>query len=120
MSVQMMDDRFMLNQEPVEDAVEALSQAKVVVYTTMGATESRRRYGVTGQSIVDALPQAVWVDGLGMHNVDTAELVPVRCSGGAPTDGLRHPEKKDGTTRHKEPPSRLKSRVKPRMRSKAV
>lgn len=40
MSVQMMDDRFMLNQEPVENTLEALSQAKVVVYTTMGATES--------------------------------------------------------------------------------
>ena len=77
MSVQMMDDRFMLNQEPVENTLEALSQAKVVVYTTMGATESRRRYGVTGQSLVGTLPQAVWVDGLGMHNVDTAELIPI-------------------------------------------
>lgn len=77
MPVQMMDDRFMLNQEPIKDAVGAICQAKAVVYTTMGATESRRKYGVTGQSIVKTLPQAVWVDGLGMHNVDTNELVPV-------------------------------------------
>lgn len=106
MSVQMMDDRFMLNQEPVEDAVEALSQAKVVVYTTMGATESRRRYGVTGQSIVDALPQAVWVDGLGMHNVDTAELVPILVQAVKDlSERVRALEEKRGTTRAKKTPA---------------
>ena len=106
MSVQMMDDRFMLNQEPVEDAVEALSQAKVVVYTTMGATESRRRYGVTGQSIVDALPQAVWVDGLGMHNVDTAELVPILVQAVKDLSERVHTlEEKRGTTRAKKTPA---------------
>lgn len=106
MSVQMMDDRFMLNQEPVEDAVEALSQAKVVVYTTMGATESRRRYGVTGQSIVDALPQAVWVDGLGMHNVDTAELIPILVQAVKDlSERVRVLEEKRGTTRAKKAPA---------------
>lgn len=106
MSVQMMDDRFMLNQEPVEDAVEALSQAKVVMYTTMGATESRRRYGVTGQSIVDALPQAVWVDGLGMHNVDTAELVPILVQAVKDlSERVRTLEEKRGTTRAKKTPA---------------
>ena len=64
MSYQVMDERFMLNEEPLEGASEALSNAKVLVYTTMGATEARRKYGVGAQSIAESLPCAVWEDGI--------------------------------------------------------
>lgn len=77
MSYQVMDERFMLNEEPLEGASEALSNAKVLVYTTMGATEARRKYGVGAQSIAESIPCAVWEDGMGMYHVDFEALVPV-------------------------------------------
>lgn len=76
MSYQVMDERFMLNEEPLEGATDALANAKVIIYTTMGATEARRKYGVGAQSIAETLPCAVWKDGLGMYHVDTDALVP--------------------------------------------
>lgn len=77
MSYQVMDERFMLDKETMEGATEALANANVFVYTTMGATEARRKYGVGAQSIAKSLPCAVWVDGMGMHHVDSEALVPV-------------------------------------------
>ena len=77
MSRIMMDDKYMYYQEPVENVLESLKKAKVVEYTTMAATESSRRYGVTGQSLKQGLPNAVEVDGMGLHFVKTECLVPV-------------------------------------------
>lgn len=77
MSRIMMDDRYMHYQEPIENVLESLKKAKVAEYTTMAATESSRRYGVTGQSLRQSLPNAVEVDGMGNHLVRMECLVPV-------------------------------------------
>lgn len=76
MKKNMMDERFMLNKEPVGDVLEILSGAEVVEFTTMAATESRRKYGVTAQSIA-GLNCAVERDGLGNFYVDAESLVPI-------------------------------------------
>lgn len=77
MSRTMMDDRYMYYKEPVENVLESLKKADVVEYTTMAATESSRKYGVTGQSLKQVLPNAVEVDGMGLHFVHTECLVPI-------------------------------------------
>ena len=77
MSRIMMDERYMHYQEPIVNVLESLKKAKVVEYTTMAATESSRKYGVTGQSLRPDLPNAVEVDGLGNYLVHMECLVPV-------------------------------------------
>lgn len=77
MQTQMMDNRYMLNRVPLTDVLEGLKQAKVCEFTTMAATESRRKYGVEGQSLEQVFPLAVTRDGLGNVHLDTAALVPV-------------------------------------------
>ena len=72
----MMDARFMLNKSPITGALAKLKKVETAEFTTMAAADSRRVYGIVGQTMKE-LPRAVSVDGLGYHYVDTAALVPV-------------------------------------------
>lgn len=73
----MMDERFMLNKVELDDALGMLADAKAYEFTTMEASNSRRRYGVSGQSLVEKCPAAVECDGLGYYYVNADQLVPV-------------------------------------------
>lgn len=77
MEKEMMDDRFMLDRTPLEKVCDGLKGAKPVVFTTMAATESQRKYGLSGQSLAKVFPGAAQPDGMGNYYVDSAALVPV-------------------------------------------
>ena len=69
--------QFMLNVKPVEDALEGVLAADPVEYAPMDALDTRRRYGLSAESIEKAFPFAVETDGMGMKYINYEALVPV-------------------------------------------
>lgn len=76
MSKIVMDERYMLNVAPVENALELLREVTVARYNSMDATGSKRLLGVVGQTAKE-IPEAVEADGLGAYRVDLEALVPL-------------------------------------------
>ena len=72
----LMDARYMHNVEPVSEESGVFDAAKVVIFTPMTATESRRMYGIEAQSL-ENVPLAVETDGMGMKYVNFEQLIPL-------------------------------------------
>lgn len=72
----LMDARYMNNVEPLPVESDAFKDAKVVVFTPMTATESRRMYGIEAQSL-EGVPLVVDTDGMGMKYVNFEQLIPL-------------------------------------------
>ena len=71
------DSRYMMNKEQIDKALDGIAAAEVVSFSPMDALSSRRKYGITAESIEKAFPFAVETDGMGMKYVDYEALVPV-------------------------------------------
>lgn len=73
----LMDSRYMDDATPITNALQKLAAVRAVEFKSLNGYDSRMRYGVEGQSMVDKLPLAVEKDVMGFHYVELDQLIPV-------------------------------------------
>ena len=90
MSAVFSDGRYMIKPEPVEGALAKILGLTVCSFEdTMG-----RHYALKGEEVAQAFPFAAHKDGVGMHYVDYAALVPILVKAVQEIAGKKTPKKK--------------------------